>query len=145
MKSKKQTKWLRIIVLFFIPIIFSSCLLNNPAQITTNMPKLLTDPFLQLPTADSVNVVWFTEFKGDLHWASVGHKLDQKFIATTTKLGRVREDENSNLEPKPEQLQSRDIWRHEAIVTGLAEGVKLPYQVSSKKAEETVNLSLIHI
>ena len=139
MKSKKQKKCLRIIVLFFIPIIFSSCLLKNPAQITTNMPKLLTDPFLQLPTADSVKVVWFTEFEGDLHWASVGHKLDQKFIATTTKLSRVREDENSNLEPKPEQLQSRDIWRHEAIVTGLAEGVKLPYQVSSKAADETLN------
>ena len=31
------------------------------------MTGLLTDPFLQRPTADSVRVVWFTEFAGQRH------------------------------------------------------------------------------
>ena len=34
--------------------------------------QLLTDPFLQFPTADSVRVVWFTEFQGQGHTVSWG-------------------------------------------------------------------------
>jgi hypothetical protein len=41
-------------------------------------PKLLTDPFLQLPTEDSVRIVWFTEFAGQKHFITYDDKLDQQ-------------------------------------------------------------------
>lgn len=38
---------------------------------------LLSDPFLQLPGADSVSVVWFTEWPGDRHEVLVGPGVDR--------------------------------------------------------------------
>lgn len=35
-----------------------------PTETVVVEPLVLTEPFLQLPTADSVRVVWFTEFRG---------------------------------------------------------------------------------
>ena len=55
---------------------------NNTAN---NMSSLLTDPFLQLPTDNSVNVVWFTEFPGDNNLVLYGDELENKVTATTTK------------------------------------------------------------
>lgn len=104
-------------------------------------PKLLTDPFLQLPTANSVRVVWFTEFSGSRHTVAYGQNLEQMAIATTTKLSRTREDQNSRVgaQTEDEQLYQqpvlRDIWRHEAEVTGLVPGVRVPYQVTSINTE----------
>jgi hypothetical protein len=100
-------------------------------------PKLLTDPFLQLPTENSVRVVWFTEFPGSRHLVSYGENLDQKVAATTTKLSRTREDQNSRVGEQTEdgtvyqKPTQREIWRHEAEVTNLTPGVRVPYQVSS--------------
>ena len=101
-----------------------------------NLP-LLTDPFLQLPTRESVNVVWFTEFEGDRHVVEYGPDLTQIVDATTTKLSRMREDQKSRVGNQREDGQvyqqptERDIWRHEATVTGLTEGDRLPYRVVS--------------
>ncbi|HEY9805257.1 MAG TPA: metallophosphoesterase family protein, partial [Candidatus Obscuribacterales bacterium] len=108
-------------------------------------PQLLTDPFLQLPTSTSVRVVWFTEFPGVRHFVTYGPGLtapseqerDRTVTASSTRLSRTREDQNSRLgsqtaeaiaelKPKP-----REIWRHEAEVSGLQPGVRLPYQVTS--------------
>lgn len=61
------------------------------------VPQLLTDPFLQLPTADSVRVVWFTEFAGSRHWVEYGDRFDQQAVAVTTKLSRMREDQRSRV------------------------------------------------
>ncbi len=100
-------------------------------------PKLLTDPFLQLPTENSVRVVWFTEFPGSRHFVSYGENIQQKVTATTTKLSRTREDQNSRVGEQTEdgtvyqKPTQRDIWRHEAEVTNLTPGVRVPYQVSS--------------
>ncbi|WP_413160699.1 metallophosphoesterase [Capilliphycus salinus ALCB114379] len=100
-------------------------------------PKLLTDPFLQLPTENSVRVVWFTEFPGSRHLVSYGENLNQKVIAQTTKLSRIREDQKSRVGEQTEdgtvyqKPTLRDIWRHEAEVTGLTPGVRVPYQVTS--------------
>jgi hypothetical protein len=63
----------------------------------TSAPQLLTDPFLQLPTENSVRVVWFTEFAGSRHSVSYGQGLSRTAIATTTKLSRTREDQKSNV------------------------------------------------
>lgn len=100
-------------------------------------PKLLTDPFLQLPTENSIRVVWFTEFPGSRHFVSYGENLNQKASAKTTKLSRTREDQKSRVGEQTEdgtvyqKPTPRDIWRHEAEVTNLTPNVRVPYQVTS--------------
>jgi len=122
----------------------------SPPSLTpgaTAMTGLLTDPFLQLPTANSVRVVWFTEFAGQRHTVVYGQAADaelagegQPVAATTRQLSRMREDKASNL-PTGESPQSptpRSIWRHEAEVTGLQPGQRLPYRVESVADDGTV-------
>ena len=124
----KTYKFLTIVLITLICLFFWNNIKQSTAQNIKTMPSLLTDPFLQLPTETSINVVWFTEFIGDNHGVLYGDKLEKKATATTTKLTRVREDEKSNLEPKYKKLTSRDIWRHEATITDL-DSKKIPYQV----------------
>ncbi|NJL62926.1 MAG: metallophosphoesterase [Methylacidiphilales bacterium] len=101
------------------------------------MSKLLTDPFLQNPTATTVHVVWFTEFIGSQHLIKYGENLNQTAIATTTKLTRTREDQKSRVGNQTEDGQIyqkptiRHIWRHEAEVTGLTPGIKVNYCITS--------------
>ncbi|OUL34600.1 metallophosphoesterase family protein [Nostoc sp. 106C] len=119
----------------------------------TSAPQLLTDPFLQLPTETSVRVVWFTEFDGIKHVVNYGENLTQTSWASTTKLSRAREDqrclrratptrfgnqtENGQVDQKPVW---RDIWRHEAEVTGLTPGVRVSYRITSMREDgETVS------
>ncbi len=106
---------------------------------TVSFPSvsLLTDPFLQLPTADSVRVVWFTEFEGSGHGVQYGDRLDQLAPAKTRKMSRTREDAKSRVGSQIEEGQvyekpvDRDIWRHEAEIFGLSPGVRVPYRVTS--------------
>lgn len=113
--------------------------------------QLLTDPFLQYPTLDSVRVVWFTEFQGQDHrvsWGQPGQsperasaQLPNQTLAVTTQLSRTREDENSNLShPDFQELKlsvPRPIWRHEAVVSGLPAGQRVPYRVTSRREDGT--------
>ena len=107
----------------------------------TSAPQLLTDPFLQLPTENSVRVVWFTEFEGSRHTVAYGQGLSRSAIATTTKLSRIREDQKSKVGKQTQDGQVykqptwRAIWRHEAVVTGLKPGQRVPYQVTSVREE----------
>ena len=100
-------------------------------------PQLLSDPFLQLPTDTSVRVVWFTEFAGTRHSVAYGQGLRQVAIANTTKLTRTREDQKSRVGEQTEDAlvyqkpTPRDIWRHEAKVTRLTPGQRVPYRVTS--------------
>lgn len=96
-----------------------------PPQIT-----LLTDPFLQAPTANSVRVVWFTEFAGSDHHVIYG-PTDETVTATTTQLSHTREDNQSHAAQSYEQVTKRPIWRHEAEVSGLRPGLQVPYLVTS--------------
>ncbi len=113
-------------------------IMPNPA------PQLLTDPFLQLPTATTVQVVWFTEFAGKDHTVSYGSNFQQQVIAKTSKLSRTQEDQHSLVGEQKEQGQvyqkptPRDIWRHEAIVPNLTPGERIPYKVSSTNNDEVV-------
>ena len=102
----------------------------------TSAPQLLTDPFLQLPTETSIRVVWFTEFVGE-HTVSYGENFDKTVVATTTKLSRTREDQNSQVANQTQYQQpvKRDIWRHEAEVTGLTLGVRVNYRVTSVRED----------
>jgi hypothetical protein len=98
---------------------------------------MFIDPFLQLPTENGVTVRWFTDFLGVEHKVIYGEKLEHLVTANTSKLTWMREDENSNLVSPPETIQFREIWRHEATITGLIPNQKVPYQVSSKRAESS--------
>lgn len=106
-------------------------------------PQLLTDPFLQRPTTDSVRVVWFTESAGTQHWVEYGTDLAQRAPATTTQLSRMREDARSRVGSQTQSGQiytqptRRDIWRHEAEVSGLT-AARIPYRVVSIEANRTV-------
>lgn len=97
----------------------------------TSATQLLTDPFLQLPTENSVRVVWFTEFAGSHHIVAYGENFCQIVTANTTKLSRTREDQNSKVEQVYPKTTTRNIWRHEAEVTGLIPNTKVPYRVTS--------------
>ncbi len=106
----------------------------------TSLPQLLSDPFLQLPTATSVRVIWFTEFAGSKHIVAYGQNLSQATVATTTKLSRIREDRDSRVAYQTQKGQvykpiMRDIWRHEAEVTGLTPGTRVPYRVTSVRED----------
>lgn len=110
--------------------------------------ELLTDPFLQLPTETTVRVVWFTEFAGQEHTVIYGTQPEQpldlgpirQVFATTTQLTRLREDQDSQLPggQTVEEPTFRSVWRHEAEVTGLTPGQRVPYQVRSLKEDGTI-------
>jgi hypothetical protein len=101
---------------------------------------LLSDPFLQNPTADSVRVVWFTEFSGTAHTVRYGLPGQENSIrAASRPLSRVREDQQSQVPGRAyDRPTRRPIWRHEAAVTGLTPGQRLPYQVLSQRADGTL-------
>ncbi|MEO1131529.1 MAG: metallophosphoesterase [Cyanobacteria bacterium J06639_1] len=115
---------------------------SPPATVPT-APTLLSDPFLQSPTPDSVRVVWFTEFEGrdptlvlgQPGETSINAATQRQQSATSSLLSRTYEDRNSFvngqtleniLYPRP---QRRPIWRHEAIANNLTPGERTPYRV----------------
>nr|WP_242043733.1 metallophosphoesterase family protein [Leptolyngbya sp. FACHB-671] len=114
-------------------------------QFMVSTSRLLTDPFLQLPTENSVQVVWFTEFEGDRHQVEYGENFEQTAIAATTKLSRVREDQKSRVGEQTEDGQiynapvMRDIWRHETEIIGLTPNIRVPYRVKSTEGIGTVS------
>lgn len=103
------------------------------------MAGLLSDPFLQAPTPNSVRVVWFTEFSGQLHTVQVGD-WPEPIAATTRAITRLKEDGESQRigSETLDKPVSRPIWRHEAEITGLTPGERLPYTVSSTQADGTL-------
>ncbi|MEL6469148.1 MAG: metallophosphoesterase [Cyanobacteria bacterium J06623_4] len=107
---------------------------------TQDAPTLLTDPFLQRPTPSSVQVVWFTEFKGTSHAVEYGDGLS--VAATTNQLSRTREDSDSQVQGRAfPELTDRSIWRHEATVTDLEPGDRPTYRVVSQHANGQSALS----
>ena len=149
------------LVAFLLPILIALVILllnNQPHRqlVMTSTNQLLSDPFLQLPTENSVRVVWFTDFVGTRHSVVYGDKLDQAVEATTTKLTRVREDNASYLkiadtaflsfpsrefpgkttqEQESARTRTREIWRHEAQINSLKPKERIPYQVTSVKED----------
>ena len=131
-----------------ILLLLSVLLINIGHQVLTPMQssQLLTDPFLQLPTETTVRVVWFTEFPGVDHQVAYGERFSRIAIASTTQMSRAREDQKSRVGNQTQDGQiyqnttERNIWRHEAEVTGLSQGTRIPYRVTSVRANgEVVN------
>jgi Calcineurin-like phosphoesterase/Purple acid Phosphatase, N-terminal domain len=119
-------------------VAFSVLIVRFLHPILVPVPQLLTDPFLQLPTPNSVRVVWFTEFAGSQHQVEYGERLNQRAVATTTRLSRMREDQRSRVGAQRQEGEiyqqpiQRDIWRHEAEITGLTAATRVPYRVISQ-------------
>jgi hypothetical protein len=139
---KRVINFLFIVAAVFLFITLTSItVLSTTQQIMNSTPQLLTDPFLQLPTETSVRVVWFTEFAGSRHTVAYGEGLSRSAIANTTKLTRTREDQKSKVGKQTEEGEIytkptwRDIWRHEAEVTQLSPGLRVPYQVTSVRED----------
>ncbi len=125
-------------------LVVSLSILNQPLSPLAPL-SLLSDPFLQLPTETSVNVVWFTEFLGSEHRVIYGDNLETVAIAKTTQLSRMREDINSQVSPAYEKTTERNIWRHEAAVTGLTPGQRIPYQVISIEQEREIKSDIFSL
>ncbi|MEM7738857.1 MAG: fibronectin type III domain-containing protein [Deinococcota bacterium] len=92
---------------------------------------ILSDPMLQLPEQGSVRVVWYSEAAGSGHEVIYGEDLNRKVSADSVRMSRMFEDEGSQLESELSSLQDRDVWRHEAVVTGLTADTRVPYVVRS--------------
>lgn len=114
--------------------------------------KFLTDPFLQVPTKNSIQVVWFTEFPGKRNLVVYGENLNQVVEANTTKLSRTREDQDSFVGKQTEkgliyqQPIVRNIWRHEAKVIGLTPNNYVPYRVISERENgENIKSKIFHL
>ncbi|MGK7945004.1 MAG: metallophosphoesterase [Microcystaceae cyanobacterium] len=105
-------------------------------NLSTSSLQLLSEPFLQLPTDNSVNVVWFTEFEGVEHQVIYGEQLKQVVLANTTQLSRTREDQSSKIIPTYSEVTHRSIWRHEATIENLTQGQRIPYRVISISEED---------
>jgi hypothetical protein len=124
---------LMVVALSALPLIAQ----DTPTPEAPPAPTLLTEPFLQMPTETTVNVVWFTEFAGSGHGVTYGESLDQTAAAETMKMSRLAEDQRSRVGEQTEDGQvysgytPRDVWRHEAVVPGLTQGARTPYFVTS--------------
>lgn len=140
--------------------------LPGPAQARGDIPRLLTDPYLQRPTEDSVEVAWVTEFPGRRHLLLYGEGVERlteadleplaqgdaallartigarAAVAGSSRLSRMREDAASRLAPGPPAgLLQRPLWRHSAEALGLRPGRRVPYRVLSVHEEGQLLLS----
>ncbi len=100
------------------------------------MKKFLSDPFLQNPKVNSVEVVWFTNFQGQQHELCYGDRFEHKVTAISSRLERMREDHQSFvLEQKGDgsvyrAVGPREVWRHQATAA-IPAGVTYPYRILS--------------
>ena len=151
-KLKQFNRLMKIVKLKLVALaIFTALAINylptlasSKHSMASNNTTLLSDPFLQLPTENSINVVWFTEFAGENHFVKYGSELEKQVTATTTKLSRVREDRESYLEV-PSDKSSRDIWRHEAVVEGLTPNQRIPYQAVSIQQQQSITSKIFSL
>lgn len=134
---KRWTGAIAIVLFPFVAAFLLAVFLEPPKSLeptqTMVATELLSDPFLQLPTPNSVRVVWFTEFLGRENRVVYGDNLEDEMRAVTSKLTRVREDRNSKVTPSYAKTADREIWRHEAEITGLKRDRRLPYRVISTR------------
>lgn len=112
---------------------------NQPRPMPRELPsatfgqsrQILSEPMLQNPGTDSVRVVWFSEVESGRHEVYVGEQFERAFEARTTAMTRMLEDRDSQvfqqITSELQVPQRRRVFRHEAIVTGLTPGRRVPY------------------
>jgi hypothetical protein len=103
-----------------------------PTRTFSEARAILSEPMLQNPGPDSVRVVWFTETPGTANRVRVsGTSGPREFTATSTEMSHMLEDNESQVFQRiTSELaapQRRQVYRHEATVTGLAPGQRVAY------------------
>ncbi|WDH79683.1 metallophosphoesterase [Microbacterium esteraromaticum] len=145
-----------------VPLASAAHAVEDPTTDPVGDLALLSDPFLQLPTADGVRVVWTTEYAGDGNVVLVGDGVSSltveqaraaaagatfsgvtAYAAESSRFSRLAEDASSRLPqdllPSAEDgIAAREVWRHEAAVAGLAAGERVDYRVVSTDGDGTV-------
>lgn len=112
-----------------------------PTATFSDTRRILSEPMLQNPGTDSVRVVWFSENEGGRHTVRVGEQLEREFAATTTRMSHQLEDSGSQVFQLVTGTwtvpRERRVFRHEALVTGLAAGQRAPYVAISEVGSES--------
>jgi hypothetical protein len=107
-----------------------------PQSFFAQSRDILSEPMLQNPTLDAVSVVWFTEGTGGTHYVRARQGFNDRFEATSTPMSRMLEDSGSQVfQTITSGLTTpvrREVMRHEAIVTGLVAGARVPYVAISE-------------
>ena len=110
---------------------------DPPAERFEIADGLLSDPILQLPTEDSVHVVWYTGFAGSEQALILGSEK-RVIMASSARLSRMLEDGDSQIPESVERqlgketdvgVRERGVYRHVAVANGLKAGERIPYQV----------------
>ena len=83
---------------------------------------MLTDPMLQNPTPNSVNVVWFTLFPGKDHYVKYGKGLRRTSQCCDTALSHIKESQSGDLVP---------VYRHEAVLKKISPRSQTRYRAVS--------------
>ncbi|MCY7314465.1 MAG: metallophosphoesterase [Rubrivivax sp.] len=113
-----------------------------PSATFASQRALLSEPMLQNPGATEVSVVWFSEVEGGRHSVRVGSDLGREFIATSRPMSRMLEDSGSQVFQRITSTltapQPRAVVRHEARVTGLVAGQRVPYVAISEFGGQAV-------
>ena len=120
----------------------ASSLSPLPNATFASQRALLSEPMLQNPGASDVRVVWFSEVEVGRHSVRVGTALDQEFVATTTRMSRMLEDNGSQVFQRITSgltaPQVRAVYRHEARITSLTAGQRVAYVAVSEFAGQAV-------
>jgi len=107
-----------------------------PSALFADERRILSEPLLQNPGADSVRVIWFSEFETGRHSVRVGENLQQEFVASTSRMTHMLEDAGSQVFQLVTGTwatpRERRVFRHEALVTGLPRGERVPYTAVSE-------------
>jgi hypothetical protein len=115
------------------------------AELPAGTPRLLNQPYLQNPGTSSVQVVWHTNFPGVRHELIWGDSRNrQRATARTERMGRMLEDASTRspaVSPTPTEVVARQVWRHEAVATGLQADRRVPYRIRSIAADGSVHIS----
>eukprot|EP01004_Peranema_trichophorum_P010653 NODE_946_length_2227_cov_51.256654_g808_i0.p1 GENE.NODE_946_length_2227_cov_51.256654_g808_i0~~NODE_946_length_2227_cov_51.256654_g808_i0.p1 ORF type:complete len:687 (-),score=99.54 NODE_946_length_2227_cov_51.256654_g808_i0:125-2185(-) len=120
-KWKKLKPWQKGVVC--VSFVFMMWIMFRKGSSNYSTPKMVTEPFLQLPTLTSINVVWFTNFQGQDHYVSYGKDLGSRANATSKFLPKL------------------GLWRHEVTVSDLKSGEKYPYVVTNINNGELIHSS----
>lgn len=108
--------------------------------------ELLTDPYLQQPTGNSVLVEWYTEYKGEdnyvlLYEDGPDNEPSRTVYASTVKLSRIR---GGKKEKDCDGASVKaDIYKHKAVIDNLPlyhgkDSERIPYRVASDKAQSDI-------
>lgn len=113
-------------------------------ELSSTIPAMLNEPFLQLPGDDSVRVVWMTNFPGIRNMIVCGEgRSRQRVYAVSEKMDRMLEDASSTAAGlsgvEITAVVRRPVYRHEAICSGLEPGKRVPYSVVSIAADRSIH------